>query len=136
MFGSFMDLSDVGAAIGNGFITGDYSKVGQAIARPFMDMLQTSLQGAGPFGSLLGGIAGSLLQGLFSGDGGIFGSGKSAPGQTGFKAYVTNWPEQLTAGIELLSQQFLRSSNIVNLNAGNASPRNIARSMQAELQTS
>lgn len=101
----------------------------QAVASPLANAITGLFSGMGPIGAVLGGFVGGWLGDLISGIGGK----KHAPGTSESKVFITNWPERLTAGIDMFPVQGLRAPVEIKVYANNADARNIARSLSVEM---
>lgn len=102
----------------------------QAVATPLANTITGLFSGMGPIGQVLGGFVGGWLSDLISG---IGGGKKHAPATSESKVFITNWPERLTAGIDMFPISSLRGPTEIRVYANNADARNIARNLAVEM---
>ena len=129
-----------GKEVGEALRTHDWSSVTSSLAGSLGNSLSQMLGGLGGFGGFFGGIFSGLI-GSIGGGGGFLGLGasKADPTESTYKvkAFVTNWPSQLTADLSLMPVMSLRgASTTININAGTQSPARVAQAIRTELAAS
>jgi hypothetical protein len=123
-----------GQGLYNAIKSGDWGQFVESIVSPIVsNMLGGLTGGLGPLGGLFGGFIGAAIGDLFGG-GGIFGSKKADPLTSTYRVEIQNWPDSLEAGIDLMPVNAMRGGSVnINLVAGNAGARDIARALSTEM---